>query len=627
MKFAPFSFSIVGILLGYHPLALSQDEGTFELGEMVVTATRTSNNLDDVPATMQVFNSTDIKEMGATTVKDVLTKAANIQLNAQRGGINMRGMGFDYTVVLVNGRKPGGLENIKDFQNLLTNTLNVNTIERIEIVRGQSGSMYGSNAIGGVINIITKDSLKEQTSVSVSHGNLDSILSLSHDFGSVDNWNAIVNLNYNKYNPERTENTGTDNSWSTTKNGYLASANMNIGYHFGNQQKINLEAGLIKDDYKIETYSASQDTLTIRNTSRELRNLNLIYNGATGMHDYSAAVSFNETYNHLFTTNTNNIYYTDKFRNTIFDGQNAWQLNENNTLLFGGEYVYEYTNQQNTKDNNTLNRIGFYAQTENSLADGNILLIPSMRYDNYSSFGGELTYKLAGTWQFIENHRLKTSFGTGYKAPTLIQLYGTESTSNGTVYGNANLKPEYSDTWEIRYETNQDRYQFALGYYQNDLTNYMTSILTRPDPSGGRDADYLRVNIGRVKLKGIEAELRADLTESIYVRTTYNYIDAINQETGARVGYNAEHIYGLDLGYYNSHHELGMNLWGNWNDNYLYGSDVFDFYNFNFAINKVLNDTYSMNFGLYNFIQSERDAINSPALDPMEWRVTLQMNF
>ncbi len=627
MKFAPLSFAITGIFLGYHPFVLSQNEGTFELGEMVVTATRTSNSLDDVPATMQVFNSTDIKEMGATTVKDVLTKAANIQLNAQRGGINMRGMGFDYTVVLVNGRKPGGLENIKDFQNLLTNTLNINTIERIEIVRGQSGSMYGSNAVGGVINIITKESLMEQTSVSLSHGNLDSILSLSHDFGLMGNWSTVVNLNYNKYNPERTENTGTDNSWSNTKDGYLANANVNIGYNLGNQQKINLEAGLIKDDYKIESYSASQNTLTIRRTARELRNANLIYNGTAGAHTYSAALSFNETQNALFTGNTDSIYYTDKFRNTILDGQNAWQLNENNALLFGGEYVYEYTNQQNTKDNNTLNRFGFYTQLENSLADGNVLLIPSVRYDDYSSFGGQFTYKLAGTWQFIKNHRLKANLGTGYKAPTLIQLYGTEQTSNGTVFGNADLQPEHSDTWELRYETTQDRYNFALGYYQNDLSNYMTSILTRPDPTGGRDADYLRVNIGRVKLRGIEAEFNFDLTESIYVRASYNYIDAINQETGARVGYNAEHIYGLDLGYYNLEHELGMNLWGNWNENYLYGANEFDFYNFNFAINKVLNETYSINFGLYNFIQSERDATNSAALDPMEWRFTLQMNF
>ncbi|NLS13203.1 TonB-dependent receptor [Vibrio sp. SM6] len=610
--------------------ALAQSSGDVE--HIVVTGTRTENLIQNVPNTTQSFSAEEIKEMGATSVRDILSRANNVQINAQKGGVNIRGLGFDYTVVLVNGRKPGGLENIKDFQSMITSTLNVNNIERIEVLRGQAGAMYGANALGGVINIITKQSELPSTVFSVTTGNSTTKVSMAHDFGTVGNWNGSVNASYAKVDGIEEESFSDTYDVFTNGDGYLGNINGTVGYQLNDNNHIRAELGYIVDRNK-----EYQDNTVSRDTNRSLISGALILDGFTEAHSYSTGLAYNRTENAK--TMNSAFDFDDVFQDVILDGQNAWSINETHTLLMGGEYAIESahtllpgsgngdTAVRGDELDKTLDRYALYLQDEMRFLNDRVFVIPSVRYDHHETFGGKATYQVGATWEVVSDHRLKVNVGNGYKAPTLMQLYGVEATGIGSFWGNPDLKPEESDNYELRYEYRGDRLNYAIGGYFNDITNYIhRECIDDPCPSKG--ANYLRVNLGQVEIKGIEAELSYQLTDALLVTASYNGVDGENiDDNGKRtqLSYTAKHIYGLDLGYLNYEHDLSINVWGNLNQDFNTGKAVFDYYNFSASAQKHINDTYSVSFGAYNFLQSERDSVNDSALDPMEWRVTVDM--
>ncbi|WP_028115378.1 TonB-dependent receptor plug domain-containing protein [Ferrimonas senticii] len=605
-----------------------------EIEQIVVTGTRTANLIENVPNTTELFSAADIENMGAVTVRDVLTKAGNVQMGAQKGGVNIRGLGADYTVILVNGRKPGGLENIKDFQSMITSTLNVNNIERIEVLRGQAGAMYGANAIGGVINIITKQSVEPMTVFSATVGNSTTKLSMVHDFGVNGNWDGTIAANF--ADVAGIEEDKPDGSGTTkTGDGYLGNINATVGYQVNDDNRVRTEVGYIVDRNKEYT-----DNVVSRDTDRTLLNTALIWDGYTDELNYSAGVSYNRT------ENLNN-GHTDLFQDIVVDGQVAWEFNETHTFLVGGEFVVDKADTEVTSE--SLNRFAVFLQDEISLFDERVFLVPSVRYDDHETFGGQTTYQLGSTWEVIEDHRLKANVGTGYKAPTLMQLYGTEATGIGTFWGNPDLKPEESKNYELRYEYRGDRVDVNVGWYFNDVTDFLhrekcdyssnCSFVDDKNPKG----DWLRVNVGEVEIRGIETELAYRMTEQLDVTVSYNHIDAEVLEGekiygGAnqgrvRLSGTAEDNFGLDLGYTNNEHDLTVNVWGNYFGDFASVNGktgkytIFDYYNFNAAVKKNFGDTYAVSFGAYNFLQSERDSDNDAALDPMEWRLTFDMKF
>ena len=130
--------------------------------DVVVTATRTEADVKMVPNTVEVITADDIEKLGATDVYSALRLADNVQIMNTSTGfghrISMRGMSSDSTLILINGQRTA-IEDTETTQNLLAlDRINVHNIERIEIIRGAASAQYGSDALAGVINIITKKS-------------------------------------------------------------------------------------------------------------------------------------------------------------------------------------------------------------------------------------------------------------------------------------------------------------------------------------------------------------------------------------------------------------------------------------------------------------------------------------
>ncbi|ARD23926.1 TonB-dependent receptor plug domain-containing protein [Shewanella japonica] len=646
------AFSVSSIMLGMPSLAIADDGPGINKADMetiVVTGSKSESLLKEVPASIEVFTSQDIEAMGAVSVRDVISRATGAQTYAQKGGINLRGIGFNYTVVLVNGRKPGAMENNKDFQSYITDNINIDSVDRIEVLRGQAGVMYGSNAIGGVVNIITKQSYEESSTYTVSHGSNESKVAYTHDFGRVNNLFGSISGSYTDYIPVKEDTLDDNGSWQETASGDLVNFNGTLGYAINQNNEIRFEGSYSNLDTTSTSLTYSDETLVdaggneftnttsssrVSETYRKRLGGSIILDGFTQDHSYTAGLTMSQV--ELSKGGFDQVYDT-----MVLDLQDVWQINDWNKLIIGGEYLNDQISRENLElTEDSLDRYAFYLQNEMSFFDRSLILIPAVRFDNDSAFGNKFTYQLGGTYEFIENNFIKANLGTGYKAPVLTELYAYETQGEATVWGNPNLTPEESESWDIRYEVYFDRLSASIGYYNTDVTDMFSSQICADFEEGSEDRIYcdnlpepiqgdnkLRYNVGEASVKGIEAQLTYSLTDNLNIKLSYDGIDAKQiDEDGIEsdLTFNSENIYGLDLQYHNPDDDFSINIWGAYNQDYLYssGSERFDFYNFNASLQKGFGDKYSITFAAYNLYQSERDSQTDTAISPLEWRLS-----
>ncbi|WOT06533.1 TonB-dependent receptor plug domain-containing protein [Shewanella youngdeokensis] len=619
---------------------------------MVVTGTRSEQLLEKVPSAIEVFSSDDIIAMGATSVKDVIGRASGAQIYSQKGGINLRGIGFNYTVVLVNGRKPGAMENNKDFQNYITESINLANVERIEVLRGQAGSMYGSNAIGGVINIITKNNREELSTFGVTHGNYETKTTFSHDFGLQGDVFGRVSGAYKRYIPVAEDDLTTAGKTAYSVDGDMYNIDGMVGYVLDNSHELRLEAGYSEVETISKTNSFSTDddgflspAVSNRYAGKTIANTAMIFDGYSEDHSYSASLGWNQV--EVANYDDSTVTHYDVFSSILADVQDEWIINDYNTLVIGADYLRDNIDRPDVElAEDVITRYAAYAQNQMSFFDDTLMFIPSVRFDNDSAFGNKVTYQFGTTYEFVRGHYLKANYGTGYKAPTLTELYSYETQGNGTVWGNPDLKPEESTSFDVRYEFFGERLTASVGYYKTELTDKFSSTVCTDmlssdpnyaacqavgEPINGGDS-MLRINVLESNMQGIEAEVAYQLTENLNLKASLNYLDGEQLDEDGIWGaqtFTAEQVYGLDMQYYHPELALGINAWGAWNKDYLYTSTStpYDFYNFNLSVTKEIGNHYSVSFAAYNLLQSTRDTTNDSAVEPMEWRLNFQAKF
>jgi outer membrane receptor for ferrienterochelin and colicins len=161
-------FTLLALLLTMPAVQAQAGTEEFDLPEVVVTATKTEMNVKDVPSAVQVITKEDIEARGARTLKDVLRFATgvNIMRSGTREAVSIRGFDSRFSMILVDGKRIAS----EIDQNYELDRISMENIERIEIVRGPVSSLYGTEALGGVVNIITKKSTKQSFTVSSDNG-------------------------------------------------------------------------------------------------------------------------------------------------------------------------------------------------------------------------------------------------------------------------------------------------------------------------------------------------------------------------------------------------------------------------------------------------------------------------
>ena len=457
-----------------------------ELSLITVTATRTTKETNLVSST--VIKRADIERLQVNSVEEALRGIAGINITNSGGlgkqtSVFMRGTNADHVLVLIDGVRIGSVTlGTSAFENIP-----INEIDSIEVVRGAKSSLYGADAIGGVIHIHTRSGANKKAKpvLSISAGSHNHFRYSGGVSGTVENTWYSLNLTQ-----ERTQGFGTTDSLPATDhegwNNHAGS--FRIGHNFSDRWLVEFNAlySTGKNLYQIPGLPAwgipsvpfASNTYTDEVFGGQVKYKATDFWTITVKSGLSRDLSHDQYYNSAF----------DSSRVSM-SAQNDFKIAENHLLSVGYDFLSDdiKTNAAFATNSRT-NQAGF-AQYQGEY-DGHQLNL-GIRLDHNSQFGDHTTWNAAYGYNFLEVFNVIASYSTAFKAPAFNQLYYPN-------FGNPNLAPERAKNYEVGINGKHDWGKWTVNFYENDIKNLIIF-----DPNH----NYLPYNIGVARIKGMDATI------------------------------------------------------------------------------------------------------------------------
>lgn len=613
--------------------AEKSDMITYSLDEVVVTATKTELTQKENPRSVEVITKEDIQNTGAISVRDALRTATNIDIvSVNHGGgenISIRGGDTDGVLILVNGRRVAG-ENYFMSQGsnaYALDRLNLSNVDHIEILRGPASAIYGSGAMSGVINIITKKSEKPEFSVGVATGTNEMSNYYHYDTGK--NGKVSVNFDVNFSKLRNIDSKAGKNLLHGPKQAY----NLNHDYEMDENNNLNLMLDYAKDnletrmrDFSVSSSAPDDLKYPITSFTSERKTIALTYDGKNSNSDYSLSASYSQLNRDPYAADTPGTN-EKKYKSWNIEARDTIRTSDNNKLIFGGEYrgdkasIYSGDNTVKNTDQYSLYLYDEYR------VDNKLLLTPAIRYDYHKSFGSHTSPNLGATYFISDKSRFKANYGTSYRAPSVDELYGA-FTHGGiwggmAIVGNPDLKPEKSKGWEISYEQEfGDTTSAKLTYFDNKKEDAISYKIEMASPS--QMGKFY--NIDSTSSKGVEFEIKHDFGKGFTLVGNYNWLDSVDDTTGERLNYNARNTYMAKLMWTEPiKKEWNITAWNKWYTDFQYDSDtVYSVNTFNFTVTKRWGDKYRVFAGIDNVFNKD---LSDMGYYGRLWRVGAEMKF
>lgn len=549
------------LLLSTTGYAEDMPEEEFTLDGVVVTATRTTQNAKDVPSAVQVITRQTIEEQGAQNLSDVLRYATGIQLTRSststgRAAVSIRGFDSRFSMILIDGKR---LSSEID-QNYELDRIPLENIERIEIVRGPVSSLYGTEALGGVVNIITKKSKTQSLTLDIGSGlytdgqNGKDRYSFAYDSGEVGKFSLRVSGSQVENDALFKSSGLTFEPYGTRKN-----SNVAIDYRLSGSEILSFSKGYTEEStyeyvkpatvtLKARDYVERDENALSYTKKDEDRELFLRFYRSVmdkSLNQYNASTQ--ALANWVRAKRTVNVY----------EGRFTQTLNSQHRLTLGAEYrpetfrgtavdtkegyftVVHPSGQTKTGSTAHLDYSAVYLQDEWNVND-KLLAVMSMRYDDSNKFESNLSPKLGLTYKLTDTARLKMNVTQGFRSPTPNQLYQQAATQKG----NPDLKSETSHSYDISVEKDWNKSSGKLTFFNNDVTD-MIDLVT----ISGTTKQYQ--NISKASIKGLEAEYTQALSGRLSWTNSYTYLDAVNSVTHERLQNRARQVLTSGLSYHN----------------------------------------------------------------------------
>ncbi len=629
--------------------------------DVIVTATKTEAEVQAVPQAVEVITEEDIQRTGANDVLTALSLANN--LNLSRAGmtgnaVSLRGMSTNHTLILVDGKRYAGEDTDVTTNVYALQRLNVSDIDRIEIVRGPSSSLYGSDAMGGVINIITKTPEKASGTVGVVTSTRNTAEYFNFSTGKNGRWSAVVDGRFDKLRPIN-RYTHSVSSTGATTDGYDRSMyGMRRTFHGGavydfenaNKNKLRFDIDYMKEDLRSDYADTLFRGIYVNKNKHEWyhneqKGFSVEYTGKTNRNEYQFRTYYNQLEKHSNLVNERafpspmmenilgRIYpkadmdYA-KYNTWVTEAKNTMYIGDHHNLTFGGEYRrLEYEGTRLGGSTTGLNKkisakdVDSYAGYIEDLWQVNdkLLLIPSVRLEHNSQFGSEATPKIGATYNINNHWRFKANYGKGYKAPTLSELYMVMNRAMGVatvhVEGNPNLQPEKTYSYDFSIEADKGANFGKLTYFNNKVSNLIDTESTQSD----NEYWSKYINVGKAQINGVELEIGRHLNDRWTIKATHNYLDAVNKITGNRLNNRAQNTTTFQL-IYDDHKEDGISavLWDQFASRYRYNDEDYTYNTLNFSLNKKWTKDFSTYAGIDNILNKKVDDLY---IDGRMWRV------
>ena len=489
--------SLVG--LAFTSPAFSAEQ--INLDEAVVTASRISEPLNATLHDVSVIDREQIERAGQSTLIEILQTQPGIEITSNGGvgktsGIFMRGTNTNHVLVLIDGvRVNSATAGTTTFENLPTAL-----IDKIEILRGPAASLYGQDAIGGVIQIFTKKgSGKPQFYVGIGYGTYETKTAEAGVHGTIDDTSfalGISSLDTDSYSSYKTNDINFDDNDGYRNLSVTGSLSHKIveGHELGLQ--FLHSKGKTRFDNRFNVFAfdpAFSDSAEITQHSYSIYSKNKITS------NWLSTLKIGEGYDEQVTYAALS-FFTAESRSVFSTKQRQWSWQNDidlplGTLTLAYDRLEERVKSTSAFDKNSRNNNGYFL---GYLVDlGNHSLQANYRSDHSSSFGTNDTHSLAYGYRFNNNWRTNASYGVAFKAPTFNDLYTpfTDFGDGFTYQGNPNLKPETSKNRELSIIYSNDATNLSATYYHNDIRNLILG-------SQGIATDTA-INLGSATIEGL----------------------------------------------------------------------------------------------------------------------------
>ena len=447
---------------------------------IIVTATRTAQTTDNTLASVSVITRQDIERMQANSLVDVLQQTMSIDFveNGSYGKnsqIYMRGTNKDHVLVLIDGAKAGSMTTGA----VRYSAIPLSQIERIEVVRGSRSSLYGSDAIGGVIQIFTRKAEgTSKTNFKVGTGSQNtSSLNIGHRGGDSETNYSIQVEHFNTDGINVRQDKNTDDDGFTND-----SISANIQHKLSD--KALLDVKVMHVDGKTYYDGSPYTSDLFDDYIQQSINTSLNYIASKKWVTKLTASQFKDE-REIFKNNVADNFYDTKRQNLLW--QNDFTLDDSQLLTVG-------LNQQ--KDELSTNvTYGALTRTNDSVfvqyqwfGDSQNMTIGG-RSDRYTEYGQQDTGNIAWGLTLNKELRLHAAYATAFKAPTFNQQYNASS-------GNLNIQPETSTNSEVGITGSLANGEWQVNAFQNDINKLITYV------SGKYE------NVNRARIKGLEASVK-----------------------------------------------------------------------------------------------------------------------
>ena len=546
----------------------AETDGATELEPVVVTATRTTQRLEDTPVITNLITREEIEATGAENIGEVLEHTAGIIIHrdGHGDGVQLQGLDSEYVLILVDGEpQVGRIAGKLDMARFA-----VENVERIEIVKGATASLFGSDALGGVINIITRKATSPfsvQLSQSFEQNNaLDSRGTLELQRNKL---NALLTLSRNQRDPIdldpsdlTTTIDGYANVTGSARTAYQLTPATNLvfsgQYFMQNQEGISDSGSVVFDRFgDIENFSGSLGIEHEFGNGRQ-RTPETLLTGklyATRYDDESKVIE-RET----AAVSSQNITIQDLVKGEVQFNMTVWEKHQ---LTLGGDVVLENLQSQRiTGGERDIFTNSLFAQNQFRPISAFAVVIGG-RLDNHSEFGTHFSPKLSAMYRVTDDFRLRFSYGQGFRAPDFKNLYldFTNVTAGYRVLGNPNLQPESSHNWNLGLE--YEIFSSLLGrihVYRNDLQNLIEAERIGKSAAGGSKFEYQ--NISRAYTEGTDIEVVIGSIGGFTSTVGYAYLRGADKESGLPLLNRSTHNGTLKLAYLHSNSGVQVDLRG-----------------------------------------------------------------
>lgn len=512
------------------------------LNEVVVTGTGTYHRLKDTPVPVEVITAKEIASTGALNFEDALAALSTSITTKGAYNIVMNGLRNKQILILVDGKRlAGDVGGDNDLERI-----DMSNIKRIEVVKGGASSLYGSEAMGGVINIITNT---PQSSIDIVSATRIS------KYGQF-NQNVNVGFKVGKVMSQTTYQRRQTEGWQLspyeiktltkpTRDTLVETGKQAMAAYHSNtvSQKFMYNPTKRSSIYTKGVYFDKKTDRPYDDYAYDMfyKDYNFALGGDYHFRKHINYITFDSYFDNYeyykdylkksgkFEAGDRDLTKRQRLFNTTLKG--VFSVGENHKLNTGLDFMNEYMkNPESLAESKSAYTMALYAQDEMKVIE-RLSIVAGFRLLHHETFKNKFTPK-ASVMYALDHFNFRASYAMGFRAPNLQELYYDKISGSMVSQGNINLKPERSNYFSLNTEYISDHFTFSVtGYINNikDIIDRQLQPLTPEDEAGGIKTRYMYNNVSKARTQGVDIAINTFLGVGFSIGANYSYLDARNR--------------------------------------------------------------------------------------------------